>query len=139
LVRTSMALPGRERSLLVVQTNNATFGFTAESEQQFAISRIRAIEHGRSVAHVSTVGVSALIAPDGSYAGKTALFTAAQVAGSVAIRSSLTVSDRVGRLPEMLVALLALGLGASGRVRWGGAKVRRTVHSNPVERESLGV
>jgi apolipoprotein N-acyltransferase len=139
LVRTSMTLPGRGRSLLVVQTNNATFGYTAESEQQFAISRIRAIEHGRSVAHVSTVGVSALIAPDGSYAGKTSLFAAARVAGSVAIRSSLTISDRVGRLPEMLVALLALGLGASGRLPRGGAEVRRTVHSNPVERESLGV
>ena len=46
--------------MLVVQTNNATFGYTAESEQQLAISRLRAIEHGRSVVHVSTVGVSAL-------------------------------------------------------------------------------
>ena len=31
--------------------------------QQLAISRIRAMEHGRSVVHVSTVGVSALITP----------------------------------------------------------------------------
>ena len=48
----------RRPSLLVVQTNNATFGYTDESEQQLAISRLRAIEHGRSVVHVSTVGVS---------------------------------------------------------------------------------
>ncbi|HET7278906.1 MAG TPA: apolipoprotein N-acyltransferase [Dermatophilaceae bacterium] len=139
LVRTSVTLPGRQSSLLVVQTNNATFGYTAESEQQFAISRIRAIEHGRSVAHVSTVGVSALIAPDGSYTGKTSLFTPAQVLGAVTIRSGLTVSDRIGRLPEAVVGLLVLGLGVAGRLPRGGAKVRRTVTRNPVEKESLGV
>ncbi len=139
LVRTSVTLPGRASSLLVVQTNNATFGYTAESEQQFAISRIRAIEHGRSVAHVSTVGVSALIAPDGSYGGKTSLFTPEQVVGMVTIRSALTVSDRIGRLPEVAVALMALGLGVAGRRLRRGAKVRRTVNRNPVERESLGV
>ena len=50
-------------NLLLVQTNNATFGYTDESVQQLAISRIRAMEHGRSVVHVSTVGVSALITP----------------------------------------------------------------------------
>ena len=59
LMRDSVAAAGETDSLLLVQTNNATFGYTAESEQQFAISRIRAIEHGRSVVHVSTVGVSA--------------------------------------------------------------------------------
>ena len=36
--RQRRALPGDDQSLLVVQTNNATFGYTAESEQQFAIS-----------------------------------------------------------------------------------------------------
>ena len=78
LMRDSVTQPGKDASLLLVQTNNATFGYTAESEQQFAISRIRAIEHGRSVAHVSTVGVSGFIAPDGSVTGKTGLFTAEQ-------------------------------------------------------------
>ena len=43
-------------NVLVVQTNNATFGYTAESPQQLAISRLRAMEFGRSVVHVSTVG-----------------------------------------------------------------------------------
>ena len=66
LMRDSVEAAGDDESLLVVQTNNATFGYTDESEQQFAISRIRAIEHGRSVVHVSTVGVSGFIAPDGT-------------------------------------------------------------------------
>ncbi len=78
LMRASVEAAGSTDSLLLVQTNNATFGYTDESVQQFAISRIRAIEHGRSVVHVSTVGVSGVIAPDGSVTDRTGLFTAAQ-------------------------------------------------------------
>src|SRR5690606_23570913 len=51
--------------ILIVQTNNANFGMTAESTQQLAMSRMRAIETGRSTIQISTVGVSAMIAPDG--------------------------------------------------------------------------
>ena len=60
--------------LIVVQTNNATFGYTDESVQQLAMSRVRAVESGRAVVHVSTVGVSALIRPDGSVIQHTQLF-----------------------------------------------------------------
>ena len=41
LIRDSVAAAGSTPSVLLVQTNNATFGFSAESEQQFALSRIR--------------------------------------------------------------------------------------------------
>lgn len=99
-------------SLLVVQTNNATFGYTAESTQQYAISRIRAIEHGRSIAHVSTVGVSGFINPDGSSTPTTELFTAAQLVDEVVLRSGLTVSDRLGPWVEWACGLLLLGAGA---------------------------
>lgn len=99
-------------SLLVVQTNNATFGYTAESTQQYAISRIRAIEHGRSVAHVSTVGVSGFINPDGSSTPTTELFTAAQPVDEVVLRSGLTVSDRLGPWVEWACGLLLLAVGA---------------------------
>lgn len=99
-------------SLLVVQTNNATFGYSAESTQQYAISRIRAIEHGRSVAHVSTVGVSGFVNPDGTSTPTTELFTAAQPAEEVVLRSGLTISDRLGPWVEWACGLLLLGLGA---------------------------
>ncbi|WP_346007124.1 apolipoprotein N-acyltransferase [Janibacter terrae] len=125
-------------SLLVVQTNNATFGYTAESTQQYAISRIRAIEHGRSIAHVSTVGVSGFINPDGSSSPVTGLFTAAQPVEDVVLRSGLTLSDRLGPWVEIgcaLVLLLAVGWrvrrGATGRV--GGQPT-----SHPTEEVTTG-
>ncbi len=52
--------------MLVVQTNNATYMGTGQVPQQFAISRMRAIETGRPVVVAATNGVSGVIAPDGS-------------------------------------------------------------------------
>ena len=129
LMREATLQPGRENSILVVQTNNATFGYTAESEQQFAISRLRAIEHGRSVVHVSTVGVSAVINPDGTYEDKTRLFTAAAGRADPVVRSTLTVSDRIGDLPEytaaaLAVLLVALAVAASRKGRGRAARVQ---------------
>ncbi len=119
LMRDSVAAADSTDSVILVQTNNATFGYTDESEQQFAISRIRAIEHGRSVVHVSTVGVSGFVAPDGSVTGKTGLFTAAQGVERVVLRSETTPSDRLGDAPVVLATalfvLLVLASVRSGR------------------------
>ena len=105
-------------NVLLVQTNNATFGFTAESVQQLAISRIRAIEHSRSIVHVSTVGVSALITPDGTAHRVSALFTAGVLAADLPLRSERTMADRLGALPEDLaVGGLVMMLVLLGRRR----------------------
>ncbi|TQM61400.1 apolipoprotein N-acyltransferase [Klugiella xanthotipulae] len=50
---------------ILAQTNNADFGRTDESVQQLAIARLRAVETGRAVVNISTVGTSAMIAPGG--------------------------------------------------------------------------
>ena len=52
--------------VLVFQTNNADFRGTAENRQQLAIARMRAVETGRAVVNISTVGTSQVIRPDGS-------------------------------------------------------------------------
>lgn len=119
LMRDSVLAAGDDESLLVVQTNNATFGYTAESEQQFAISRIRAIEHGRSVVHVSTVGVSGFVAPDGTVTEKTGLFTADQRVARPVVRTEHTPADRLGAAPEWLAAaaLLLLVVGSTRAAR----------------------
>ncbi|WP_152659423.1 apolipoprotein N-acyltransferase [Demequina salsinemoris] len=82
--------------LLVVQTNNATFGHTAESTQQLQMSRIKAIETGRYTIQDSTVGVSAIIAPDGKVLQETDLFTAEHMLDSVGLRTEITPAVRFG-------------------------------------------
>jgi apolipoprotein N-acyltransferase len=104
-------------NLLVVQTNNATFGLTAESPQQLAISRLRAIEFGRSVVHVSTVGQSALITPDGTAHQVTSLFTQAVVRGDLPLRDATTVATRLGAAPEWVATASLLVLLGETLVR----------------------
>ena len=56
-------------NLLAVQSNDADFeldGQLGESEQQVAMTRIRAIESDRAVVYASTTGQGAIISPDGS-------------------------------------------------------------------------
>lgn len=76
--------------LLTVQTNNANFGRTNESVQQLAMSRLRAIETGRVVIHISTVGVSGIFAPDGTELARSGHFTAETLTATVPLRDSRT-------------------------------------------------
>ncbi|TFV62435.1 apolipoprotein N-acyltransferase [Geodermatophilus sp. DF01-2] len=96
--------------MIVVQTNNATFGYSDESEQQVAAAQVRAVEFGRSVALASTSGISAIIAPDGSLVAASGLFEPAVFVADIAQRGSTTLAERVGAAPEWV--LTALGAGA---------------------------
>ena len=57
--------------LISVPSNNATFGRSEMTYQQLAMSRVRAVEHSRSVVVPVTSGVSAVIMPDGKIVQKT--------------------------------------------------------------------
>lgn len=94
--------------IFAVQTNNATFGHTAESTQQLEISRLRALEYGRSIIHVSTVGVSALITPDGQLHERSQLFTQKVLTGQLPLRSHATPAQRLGRWPEIAASAVSL-------------------------------
>jgi apolipoprotein N-acyltransferase len=107
--------------LIVVQTNNATFGYTDESVQQLAMSRLRAVEHGRAVVHVSTVGVSAMVAPDGTVLDSSTLFTPAVLQAELPLRTSMTIATRLGALPEALLALGGILCAVAGTSTAGRA------------------
>jgi apolipoprotein N-acyltransferase len=98
--------------LLVVQTNNATFGHSAETYQQLAMSRLRAIEHARTVVQVATSGKSAIIGPDGAtLVGSGPLYTADVLVRTVPLSGSTTLATRTGPAAEwVLTALGLLGL-----------------------------
>jgi apolipoprotein N-acyltransferase len=102
--------------LLVVQTNNATFGRTSLPPQQFAMSRLRAVEHGRTMLVASTSGISGIIAPDGRVLDRSAEFTPDIQVRRVPLRTARTVADRLGGAPEWWLA--ALGLAAAGAAAW---------------------
>ncbi|MEJ5915641.1 apolipoprotein N-acyltransferase [Pseudokineococcus sp. 1T1Z-3] len=108
--------------LLVVPTNNATFGFTDESVQQLAISRVRAVEEGRAVVHASTVGVSAVIAPDGSTGRRTHLFTPDVLVTEVPLRTTRTLASRLGAWPEVGLSVLGGVVALAGAL--GGRRRR---------------
>ena len=95
--------------ILVVQTNNATFGRTGETYQQLAMGRLRAVEHGRTVLVAATSGISAVIAPDGSLRWSTGILTPAVYDQAVTIRSGHTLATRLGAIPELTLTALALG------------------------------
>jgi apolipoprotein N-acyltransferase len=103
--------------LLVVQTNNATFGRSGETLQQLAMGRLRAVEHGRAVVVAATSGVSAVIAPDGRLVERTGVFTRDVLVQRVPLRDASTPATRLGVLPELVLAILGVGALLVGLVR----------------------
>src|SRR5690606_29940909 len=95
--------------LVLAQTNNADFGQTDESVQQLAIARIRAIELGRSVVNISTVGTSAVILPDGTTAAELPRYTADALVVDVPRGPTTTPAVVIGRGVAGVVAAIALG------------------------------
>ena len=97
-----------DSNILAVQTNSATFGMSAESAQQLSITRIRAIEHGRNIASVSTTGYSAIIDYTGKVSEKTSMGTAETIRAEVGLIEGQTPRDKAGdwALIGVLISLL---------------------------------
>jgi apolipoprotein N-acyltransferase len=109
---------------IVVQTNNATYGKTGQPEQQLAMSRLRAIEHGRAVVTAATSGISAIVGPDGKIEQRSEEFTQQVLNADIPLRDGKTVADRVGAAPEWALAMVgllscavAIALDRRGRTR----------------------
>ncbi|MEV8349348.1 apolipoprotein N-acyltransferase [Streptomyces niveus] len=110
--------------LIAVPSNNATFGRSEMTYQQLAMSRVRAVEHSRSVVVPVTSGVSAMIMPDGEVVEQTKMFTPDALVREMPLRSSQTPATRMGTLPEAL--LVAIAVGGLG---WVGARTVRARRS----------
>jgi apolipoprotein N-acyltransferase len=82
--------------LIVVQTSNAMFIHTAQIDQQFAISRLRAIETDRYVVVAAINGVTGVIAPDGSLVTSAPLQTRSYVEARVGLIDAVTPAVRIG-------------------------------------------
>lgn len=101
----------RGAEMLTVQTSNATFIYTHQIAQQFAITRLRAIETGRWLVVAATNGVSGIIAPDGTVVASAPTRAQAALVEQVALTTSIPPSVRIGPWSGRLCVLLtALGL-----------------------------
>ncbi|MFG3094388.1 apolipoprotein N-acyltransferase [Streptomyces sp. NPDC048202] len=106
--------------MISVPSNNATFDRSEMTYQQLAMSRVRAVEHSRTVTVPVTSGVSAVIMPDGRVARHTGMFVPAHIDMKVPLRTSETPATRLGILPE-----IALLLVAAGGLGWAGTAAVR--------------
>ncbi|MEV0185713.1 apolipoprotein N-acyltransferase [Streptomyces sp. NPDC050625] len=109
--------------LISVPSNNATFDRSEMTYQQLAMSRVRAVEHSRTVTVPVTSGVSAVIMPDGTITQKTGMFVPAYLVQKVPLRSSETPATELGILPE--IALLLVAAGGLGWAIGAGVRGRR--------------
>jgi len=98
--------------IILAPTNNADFGRTDESVQQLAIARLRAIEAGRSVVNTSTVGTSAIIAPDGSTIDRLPTFKPGSMLQDVPLSTTTTPAMIGGQAIELGVS----GFGLAGLI-----------------------
>lgn len=103
-------LVGDGAQLILSQTNNADFGRSDETFQQAALARLRAIETGRAIVNISTVGVSAVFMPDGKVISELPIYTPGVILETLPLRSSLTPAMIIGTPFDLLINLLALAL-----------------------------
>jgi apolipoprotein N-acyltransferase len=97
--------------LITVQTSNAMFVQTSQIEQQFEISRLRAVEAGRYVLVAATNGVSGVIAPDGTVMARAGVRTQEVLVEPIALADELTPGVRLGAWPgRAAVAVTVVGL-----------------------------
>jgi apolipoprotein N-acyltransferase len=113
-------------NLIVVTTNDSSWGVTAASREHVIMSQIRAVETGRWIVQAAISGESAVVDPRGRVVAHTGLFVPAIMRFRVPTSTSRTLYVRLGDwfpLACGLAALLFLGAGV----------VRRKVRGRPDE------
>ncbi len=98
-------IPG---SVLLMQTNNATFGRSSQGFQQLQMSRVRALEFHKKAIVVSTVGFTAFVNENGEITSQAPRFRSAQLAASVTGNRITTIYSNYGRVINWLLFLPAL-------------------------------
>jgi apolipoprotein N-acyltransferase len=130
------AYPGDARQLtadgarlLLIMTNNASFGTGAGPRQHLAAGQLRAVEEGRTIVQAAVTGISAVIEPTGATRQATGLYQETVLRAQVPPRAALTPYTRFGRAIEAgLIAVTVAGLLLAGLLwrRRGAAADRAT-------------
>lgn len=113
--------------IIFAQTNNADFGRTDESAQQLQIARLRAVEMGKTVVNISTVGTSAIVDETGNILAEIEPFTRGYMSTEVTLFDGSTPALRFGAIiTAVCLALGSLGLLSAIVISW---RLRKNTHS----------
>lgn len=85
--------------VLIIPTNNASFGQSAEAAQQRVQGRVQAVVHGRAVVQVSTTGYTMIVSPKGVVEKELPRDEAGTLVADVPLRSTVSVADQLGEGP----------------------------------------
>jgi apolipoprotein N-acyltransferase len=115
-------LTEQNAGVILSQTNNADFGYSDETFQQAGIARLRAIETGRVVVNISTVGLSAIYMPSGEILSEVQWYTPAAMVEEVPLYSGLTPAIFIGSVFDyvngaVVITLMGLTLARKQRRR----------------------
>jgi len=88
--------------LISVHTNNATYAFSDQLEQQFMITRMRAMETGRDIVVTSTTGISAHISRNGDVLWASKEFVPQSKIVSASLYSDITPAVKYASIIEKL-------------------------------------
>jgi apolipoprotein N-acyltransferase len=101
--------------VLLIMTNNASFGTGAGPRQHLAAGQLRAVESGRTIVQAAVTGISAVIGPDGRTSHETGLYQDTVIRVPAPPRAGVTPYVRWGRgIEAALVGITAGGLLLAG-------------------------
>jgi apolipoprotein N-acyltransferase len=123
------AYPGDARQLtrdgarlLLVMTNNASFGTGAGPRQHLAAGQLRAVETGRTIVQAAVTGISAVIEPSGRTRDETGLYQETVIRVRAEQRDGTTPYVRYGRLLEAGLVGVAVGGVLLAGLLWRGRR-----------------
>lgn len=96
----------RGANVLLIQTNNATYGLTNQLPQQFNIAKLRAIESQKQVLTVATSGISGQIDKNGDVLWIEDEFVAASEILSVSLYEGMNVGVLLNIYLQYLIVIL---------------------------------
>ena len=112
----------RDAEVIIVPTNNASFGVTPQSTQQLQMTQMQAITTGKAAVQISTVGVSGVFTPDGKLVARTGLFAPDRISALLPLRTTRTPAVELGMGPARVFQGLAIALPIIGWLCWHDAK-----------------
>jgi apolipoprotein N-acyltransferase len=113
-----------EAGMMLNLSNLAWYGDSFAQPQHLQIARARALETGRPMLRSTNTGMTALILPDGSVPAVLPAFTRGVLEVEVPAFKGLTPYARWGDVPALVLALVAVAVGAGrrgGRLREGNS------------------